>query len=266
VLTRTSGGGRRRSFGVAVLAVTLLLSCAADGSDGPDLLRRAAANGTADAWTFVDRPDAEQLLECVAGLEAVAVTVDLRGATRMSIGREDGADVALWFEEASYVRGDDLGASETSWVRVDREDAETVRQVESALGPSLSSWVLAEQPPPAPRAIADSALEFADQVEVLPTSEPDATTTVRVTIDEGRVAELAETQGAGYPTMTFTIADGALTAVAAHAAEDPDSFGFRWDYELTAPVVDDVPTDWAEASTIAITTPDQLGRTCEIGP
>ena len=26
----------------------------------------------------------------------------------MSIGREDGADVALWFEEASYVRGDDL--------------------------------------------------------------------------------------------------------------------------------------------------------------
>ena len=266
MLTRTSGGGHCRSIGTAVLAVTLLPSCAADGSDGPDLLRRAAANGTADAWTFVDRPDAEQLLECVAGLEAVAVTVDLRGATRMSIGREDGADVALWFEEASYVRGDDLGASETSWVRVDREDSETVRQVESALGPSLSSWVLAEQPPPSPRAIVDSALEFADQVEVLRTSESDDATTVRVTIDEGRVAELADTQAAGYPMLTFTVDDEALTAVAAHSAEEPDSFGFRWEYELTARVVDDVPPDWADASTITITTPDQQGRTCEIGP
>jgi len=266
MLTRTSGGWRCRSIGAAVLAVTLLLSCAADGSDGPDLLRRAAANGTADAWTFVDRPDAEQLLECVAGLEAVAVTVDLRGATRMSIGREEGADVALWFEEASYVRGDDLGASEVRWARVDREDAETVRQVESALGPSLSSWVLAEQPPPSPRAIVDSALEFADQVEVLRTSESEDATTVRVTIDEGRVAALADTQAAGYPMLTFTVDDEALTAVAAHSAEDPDSFGFRWEYELTAPVVDDVPTDWVEASMVPITAPDQQGRTCEIGP
>lgn len=246
--------------------MTLLPSCAADVSDGPDLLRRAAANGTASAWSFVDRPDAEQLLECVAGLEAVAVTVDLRGATRMSIGREEGADVALWFEEASYVRGADLGTPDTPWVRVDREDSETVRQVESALGLSLSSWVLAEQPPPSPRAIVDSALEFADQVEVLRTSESGEATTVRVTIDEGRVAALADTPAAGYPMLTFTVDDEALTAVAAHSAEDPDSFGFRWDYELTAPVVDDVPTDWAEASTVPITAPDQQGRTCEIGP
>ncbi len=120
MLTHKPGGGHGRSIGAAVLAVTLLLSCAADGSDASDLLRRAASSGTADAWTFVDRPDAEQLVECVAGLEAVVVAVDLRGAKRMSIGREHGAHVALWFEEASYVRGAELGASETSWVRVDR--------------------------------------------------------------------------------------------------------------------------------------------------
>jgi hypothetical protein len=220
----------------------------------------------ADAWTFVDRPDAEQLLECVAGLEAVAVSVDLRGPTRMSIGRVDGADVALWFEEASYVRGADLGVSEVRWVRVDRDDAETVRLAEAALGVALSSWVFAEQPPPAPGAIVDSALEFADQVEVLPASEPDATTSVLVTIDEGRVAEVADTQAASYPMLTFTVDDEALTAVAAHSAEDPDSFGFRWEFDPTAPVVADVPTDWVDASTITITTPNQQGSTCEIGP
>lgn len=101
---------------------------------------------------------------------------------------------------------------------------------------------------------------------MLRTSESDDATTVRVTIDEGRVAELADMQVAGYPMLTFTVDDEALTAVAAHSAEDPDSFGFRWEYELTASVVDDVPPDWVDASTIAITTPDQLGRTCEIGP
>lgn len=266
MLTLVHGRVRRRIIGAAVLAVTLLPSCAADGSDGPALLRRAAANGTADAWTFVDRPDAEQLLECVAGFEAVAVSVDLRGPTRMAIGRETGGDVALWFEDASYVRGADLGASEVRWVRVDRDDAEAVRQAEAALGVSLSSWVFAEQPPPAAQAIVASALEFADQVEVLSTSEPGAATTVRVAIDEGRVAALAETQAAGYPMLTFIIADEALTAVAAYSAEDPDSFGFRWEYDPTVPVVADVPTDWADASTITISTPNQQGRTCEIGP
>jgi hypothetical protein len=224
------------------------------------------AGGPGDAWSFVDRPDAEQLLECVAGLEAVAVSVDLRGATRMGVGREDGDDVALWFEEASYVRGAELGADAIGWVRVNREDAETARQVEAALGQSLSSWVFAEQAPPAPRAIVDSALEFAGRVEVLPASEPVSAMTVRVTIDEARVAELAETDAAAYPMLTFTVADGALTAVAAHSSAEPDSFGFRWEYDPTERVVDDVPTDWVDASTITITRPNDQGRTCEIGP
>ena len=59
-----------------------------------------------------------------------------------------------------------------------------------------------------------------------------------------------DTQAAGYPMLTFTVDDQALTAVAAQSAEDPDSFGFRWEYDPTAPVVADVPTDWADASTI----------------
>ncbi len=141
-----------------------------------------------------------------------------------------------------------------------------LRQLELALGPSLSSWVLAEQPPRSPRAIVDSALEFADHVEVLRISGSDEATTVHVAIDEGRVAELADTPAVGYPMLTLTVENQALTTVAAHSAEDPDSFGFRWEYGLSARVVDDEPTDWADASTIAITTTDQQGRTCEIGP
>jgi hypothetical protein len=248
-----------------VLAVVALSACSAGGGDGSDLLRRAAATAPADSWTFLDRPDAEQLLECVAGLEVVAVSVDLRGAIRMSIGRQGGDDVAMWFEEDSYVRGAALGAPAAQWVRVDREDTRTVRQVEAALGPSLSSWVLAEQPPPAPRAIVDSAIEFADRVEVLAASDP-GSTAVRVTIDEDRVDDLAEPQDAAYPMLTFTVTDGELTAVAAHSAAESDSFGFRWEYDPTGPVVDGAPTDWVDASEITITRPDNQGRTCEIGP
>ena len=66
--------------------------------------------------------------------------------------------------------------------------------------------------------------------------------------------------------LTFTVADGTLTIVAAQSGTESDSFGFRREYDHAVPVVADVPTDWANATTITITTPNNQGRTCEIGP
>jgi hypothetical protein len=267
MLTRNSASRRHTLVWVAVVTVSVASACTAGVSDGPALLRRAVEDATVDAWTFVDRPDAEQLLECVAGFEAVTVTVDLRGSMRMSIGRDGNDEDALWFEDVSYVRGALLGASAAEWVRVRRNDSETVGRVESALGPSLSSWVLADRLPPASREIVGSALDFADRVEVLPSSGPTSTTTVRVSIDERRVAELADTNGAGYPTLTFSIEDGDLAAVAARPSDDADSFGFRWEYEPVGErLVGEAPTDWIDASDVTITRSDNRGRTCEIGP
>lgn len=248
-----------------MVAVLLLAACTAAGSDGSDVLRRAAADAPAEAWTFIDRPDAEQLLQCVAGFEAVRVSVDLTGRPRMSIGRPDGDEIAMWFEDASYVHGVAVGAPDIRWVRIDRADRSLTAQIETALGSSLAAWVLAEQPPPAPGAIVESALEFAAHVEVRAQRNP-GSTTVEVTIDEQRTADVAGTDPAGYPTLSFLIADGALTTIAAHSATDPDSFGFRWEYQPTGLVVADEPTNSVDAGTIAITAPNQRGRTCEIGP
>ena len=248
------------------LALTVFVGCGSGDRSGATILRDAGESAPAERWAFVDRPDAEQLLACVAGFQKVAVAVDRAGTGRMAIGNGDAAGpLAIWAADASYVRSSALGRDNTDWVRIDRDDEQTVRQVEAALGLSLSAWVLAAQPPPAPNDLVASALEFAADVELVPTPESEAAT-IRVTIDESRVADLAGTEAAGYPLLTFTVVDGTLTTVAAQAGAEPDSFGFRWEYDRAIPVVADVPSDWLDARTIPISKPPSAGQSCEIGP
>lgn len=255
----------RRCIGSLALLAMGVVACSSDPNDGRGLLRRTAADAPTVVWSFVDRPAADQLLECVAGLEAVAVAVDLRDVPRMEIRREDGSPVALWFDDASFVQGSLVGANATEWVRADRRDSETVAKLEAALGTSLSSWVFSDQLPPSPRRVVDSSLQLADRVEVLSSFAP-SVSTVQVIIGQDRVAELDGTQPTDYPTLTLTIDDNALTSVAARPPGEEESFGFRWEYEAAVPSVPDAPSDWDDAATITIRATGNRDRQCAIGP
>jgi hypothetical protein len=235
--------------------------------DAEDVLRDAGASAPAETWGFVDRSDAEQLLECVAGVESVRVVVD-RVASRVSIGDVDGdAWVALWTPQWSYVAPSALGLDGGEWVRVDRDDSVAVRTIEDALGLSMAAYVFAVDLPPSPSALVESALEFAAEVEFV---EPavGAARDVRVVVDEARIAEVADASVTGFPSLTFTIdGDDDLVSVAARGGGGgEESFGFRWEFDSAPPPAGEVPARWRALDDVEVRPVDRSVPSCRIGP
>jgi hypothetical protein len=248
---------------IAIVVATGWLAGCGPVDRAGDALRTAGASAPADRWGFVDRSDAEQLLECVAGVESVRVVVD-RVESLMSIGEVDGSGwVAVWAPQWSYVDPTALGVDGDEWVRVDRDDSVAARTVEDALGRSVAAYVLADGLPPSPAALIESALEFAADIDFV---EPTAGSArqVRVVVDEARVAEIAGQSVTGFPSVTFTIDGDDVVAVAARDGGE-ESFGFRWEFDRSPPAAAAVPVAWRDLDDVEVR-PVERVASCEIGP
>jgi hypothetical protein len=254
---------RGKSMLIVVAAAWLAGCGSVDRAD--DALRAAGTTAPADGWGFVDRSGAEQLLECVAGVESVRVAVD-RVESQMSIGEVDGAGwVAVWTPQWSYVSSSALGVEGDEWVRVDRDDGDAVRAIKDAVGQSIAAYVFADGLPPSPSALIESALEFAADIDFVEPTVGSARD-VRVVVDEARIAEVAEASITGFPSLTFTIDGDDVVAVAARdgGAGDDESFGFRWEFEPTPPGAA-VPVVWRDLDAVEVRPVDRA-TSCEIGP
>lgn len=256
---------RSRVVVAALVAAGWFAGCGS-GDDAGDVLRDAGVSAPAETWGFVDRSDAEQLLECVAGVESVRVVVD-RVASRMSIGDVDGdAWVAVWTPRWSYVAPNALGVDGVEWVRVDRADSVAVRTVEDALGLSMAAYVFADDRPPSPSALIESALEFAAEVEFVEPAMGGARE-VRVVVDDARIAEVSDASVAGFPGLTFTIDGDDVVSVAARTGGGgEESFGFRWEFDSSPPPAGEVPATWRALDDVEVRRVDGPVPTCQIGP
>lgn len=256
---------RNRVVVAALVAASWISGCGSV-DDAADVLRDAGASAPTERWGFVDRSDAEQLLECVAGVESVRIVVN-RVASQMSIGDVDGDGwVAVWTPQWSYVAPSALGVDGAEWVRVDRADSAAVRTVENALGLSMAAYVFADDLPPSPSALIESALEFAAEVELV---EPavGATREVRVVVDDARIAEVSDASVAGFPSLTFTIDGDDVVSVAARTGGGgEESFGFRWEFDSSPPPAGEVPATWRALDDVDVRRIDRPVPACEIGP
>lgn len=247
------------------LAVVALAGCSSGTSSGSAVLRSAAPNAAASTWTYVDRPDAEQLQACTAGYEALVVAVDRREQPRMTVGRDhDTGPIAVWSPDASYVRRAELDGTGDGWVRVERSDAATRERVETALGPSLSEYVFAESLPPSPSDLLTSALASASGIELVTESVGESRRLVRARIDDETLDEAA-TDGSHRPVLIVDFLIDSTTIAAISVRDDSDSYGFRWELVDDPAVVADIPPRWSNIDTVELE-PDFARESCTIGP
>lgn len=261
VAVRTSAA---RSVAIA-LAVVSVAGCSSGMASGSAVLRSAVQNSAVSTWTYVDRPDAEQLRACVAGYEAVVVAVDRGEQPRMTIGRDDGnGPVAVWSPDASFVRRAELDGTDDGWVRVARSDASELEGVQAALGPTMSEYVFAESLPPSPSDLAASALASTSGVELLTESLDESLQLVRAEIDPEQLDGSA-TAGTLRTVLIVDFTIDGTTIEEVSVRDDSDSYGFRWEFVDDSAAVADVPTRWSDIDALELD-PGSVRESCSIGP
>ena len=252
-----------RACRTLLLVLGLLAACSSREPTDSDLLRIAGAAAPDRVWSFVDRPDGERLLACATGHEAVRVAVDRSAGGRMTVARDDGPPIAIWSPTATFVRAAAIAETGDGWVRIDRTESETRRNVAAALGPSLSYYALADRLPASPRELVASTVAAAS--EIVTASQRGTSRKIRVDLDEARTSAATDGDAADLSRLTFTLENGLVAAVAARLEDDPDAFGFRWELDVGAPVVDTIPDRWIDSSSVTIDAQWE-SPPCEIGP
>ena len=257
---------RRRCGRWAIVGVVALVGgCDQAPRDDAAVLESLTPVSTVTAWSFVDRPDAEQLLACVAGIAPVFVSVTRDDPARMVIDDSaSGAPIAIWTVDATFVRSDEVGVTGTDWVLVDRSDAAVVEPIRDILGPALADWAFSDALPAAPGELVAAVVESAEILEVTPPLGVSGRVFEAAVSDDDAPAENGP-GGVVVPVLTITIVDGRIDTIAARPARDSTEFGFRWEFEPTTSAPAAPPDDWRviDASDIAVPSASEI--VCEVG-